>query len=319
MRPTLVRLNFRIVGTGAVGLATGYLLARQGHRVVHQSIRGGAIAQLRVHSQIDGVHQPPTAYRPHYLSVETRSSGASAADYVIFAAAPRRIATFLEGLSDQEWLNGPEHLVLASVVDPDWRDMFNRTPAFRPRLAFPIMSCEYATNHVLTLVTDMRMDILEQPSAADNGPFLSEFWAHSGFQLGEAVSLARFAARYLLTAAVYANLLAIHRGNLAKVDISGKLLQATLEGLVVRFRRCHPWQGLDFPAAGHGSLVASAELIRTAFDRRNLLQENICTLLSEGASKLEAHLRPLDRMTVHNARSLLLDDSRSLNTALGKT
>lgn len=289
------RRTIRIVGAGPVGLAVGYLLTERGHSVFHRSIRGGLFRTVPVRSQVFGMLRQGS-YTPRFI----QSGDGVRADLNIFAAAPDLLAGFLASEHDRSWTSDAPNLVLASVLDPDWRRAISGVAAFDPDLAFPIMSCEHDPSDGLCIVTDMQVEVLTRGQTARQALVASHFSA-LGLTVGEYVGIARFAARYLLTAVVYNALLAIGRGVLSREDASAALLLASLDELSAGVERIVPGMRLDFPTSSRGGLAAVARLIAGPAEKGDPLANNIRFLLTNGAQKMAAHLEPLELMWARGA------------------
>ena len=80
---SILELVVQIVGTGAVGLAYGYLLSAHGHRVLHKSIGGRVLGPVRTGFQDSTTGT--TTYSVYDPALASSEDDPTQADLLIFA------------------------------------------------------------------------------------------------------------------------------------------------------------------------------------------------------------------------------------------
>lgn len=277
-------LRVEVVGSGAVGLSLGYLLTTLGHSVIHRSMRqSSAIEACPVRVQTAGA-TTRSIYRPRFAGAHAAFPPA----VEILAIAPSDV---LLAAVRRDSANGgvqtTQRLVVASLFITEWQGIRAKMPG---ALAFPLMSCEYCPRDGITVRTEGELEVLEADNGDESGEAIVEAL---GFRVVARVSTARFFARYLQTAAVYAVLSGIALGIVEPNAVAAELLLDVFAELHEAAIAAYPQARFDFPVPSAYAFAALSPIIVAAMSptsSNDLFVANVRHLLRGGGRKLDNHL-----------------------------
>lgn len=280
----LHELTVHVVGTGAVGLAYGYLLTERGHRVFHSSLRGRVTPAFPLSLQT-GTGTTHGCYTPRYWHDTPQ---ALIPHVQIFAVHGAQLAPALQlcggALAPQAC-----HLVFCSnpdAVDAAWQ----RVAADSYTLVYPLLSAEHCGDQGLRIITNGEVEITPpQGKPIGERIALKALLKRMGLTVSGDVPLSRFRARYLQTAAIYIALLAVSVGAIDHAQVDGALLSVIHDELAAMAERHDGTRVADVP--GQARHFASLAALIAAGERDGtMLGATLEYLVRDGRRKLTAHL-----------------------------
>jgi AcrR family transcriptional regulator len=281
-----------IRGAGAVGLSYGYLLTVRGHEVVHTSLRDSRPRQVPVRARIGG-ETTRGFYTPRFVD----PGGHTASAIHLFAAPPSACQEYPgRRTGGGPGVRGAADLIFAGVFGTDWRARPGPWSMPHAALVFPLISCEYAPDDGLNLVTDLDVEVLSHP---ESDPVAGPVLEAMGLRVSAWVREGRFLARYVQTAAVYAVLAGLTL-DLLRPEQVRSMLTGVFAELLDAARTLCPDTPFDFPDPPLARLEGLAPLIAAAVSGApsdDLLVHNLRWLMGPaGRRKLTGHLGPFRRI-----------------------